>query len=111
MSRCTSKADADGGRTYFGPSPSDVCGVSGYCMWRVDVPKRRVLPDLSDAAALLLGRAVVLQSQNGGWLPMDGRWMGGALGWRDGEDGKDADAFYTALDELTDAGLVHRGEP
>lgn len=79
-------------------------------MWQIRVPKARVIPNLSDAAALLLGRALILQSQHGGFLPMDSTWMGGALGWRDGEDGEDAAAYYTALDELTDAGLVWRGD-
>lgn len=107
--RCTSRADADGGRTYFGPSPSDVCAVSPYCMWQIRVPKTRVIPNLSDAAALLLGRALVLQSQHGGFLPMDDRWMGGVLGWQDDSFDQDFHAYMQAFDELTDAGLVWQG--
>lgn len=106
---CTSRANESGrSRTYYGPSPSDITTVSGYCMWCVRVPTGRPLPDLSDAAALLLGRALILQSQHGGYLPMDDVWMGGALGWRDGLDGEDSLAYYRAFDELTDAGLVWR---
>lgn len=67
------------------------------------------MPDLSDAAALLLGRAIVLQSQHDGRLPVDGIWMAGALGWRDGPYGEDALSHYRAFDELVDAGLVWRG--
>jgi hypothetical protein len=77
-------------------------------MWQIRVPKGRRLPNLSDAATLLLGRALILQSQHGGWLPVDNIWMGGALGWRNGPLGEDSLSFYQALDELTDAGLVWR---
>ena len=81
------------------------------CLWQIRVPKARViLPNLSDAAALLLGRALILQSQNGGFLPMDDVWMAGALGWRDGPDGQDSLAYFHALDELTDADLVWTGD-